>query len=203
MLERNLVIVMGAAQGMGEVHARFIAAKGGRVVLTDVDSAAGEAGALDLRQAGYQADVVTLDVSREEDWRRLIAAVIERHGKVNTLVNNAGIVIHAPIEELTVEQFDCLREVNVRGAFLGCKMVVPAMRAAGGGSTTNISLMSGTIANMPGMTGYCSTKGAVRLLTKAGAVDLVKKTSGSIPSIRALSRRQCHKAITMIRRCGK
>jgi NAD(P)-dependent dehydrogenase (short-subunit alcohol dehydrogenase family) len=174
MLEGNVVIVTGAAQGMGEVHARVLAAKGARVILTDVDGPTGEAVALDLRQAGYQAEFVAQDVSREEDWRRLIAEVMERHGKVDTLVNNAGILIRVPIEELTVEQFDRLHEVNVRGTFLGCKMVVPAMRAAGGGSIVNISSMSGTIANMPGMTGYCSTKGAVRLLTKAAAVDLVK-----------------------------
>jgi NAD(P)-dependent dehydrogenase (short-subunit alcohol dehydrogenase family) len=174
MLEGNVVIVTGAAQGMGEVHARVLAAKGARVILTDVDGATGEAVALDLRQAGYQAEFVAQDVSREDDWRKLIAEVMERHGKVDTLVNNAGILIRVPIEELTVEQFDRLHEVNVRGTFLGCKMVVPAMRAAGGGSIINISSMSGTVANMPGMTGYCSTKGAVRLLTKAAAVDLVK-----------------------------
>jgi NAD(P)-dependent dehydrogenase (short-subunit alcohol dehydrogenase family) len=174
VLQTNITIVTGAGQGMGEVHARILAAKGASVILTDIDTAAGEAVAKDLRNRGHTATFITQDVSSEADWQKVIDQALERHGKVDTLVNNAGILIRIPLEELSVEDFDRMHAVNVRGTFLGCKAVVPAMRLAGGGSIINISSMSGTVANMPGMTGYCSTKGAVRLLTKAVAVDLAK-----------------------------
>jgi NAD(P)-dependent dehydrogenase (short-subunit alcohol dehydrogenase family) len=174
MLNGNIAIVTGGAQGMGEVHAKVLAEKGATVFLTDVDVARGEAVAQAIGAAGGTARFIRHDVASEDDWNAVIAAVTAQHGKVDTLVNNAGILIRIPIEELSVEDFDRLHAINVRGTFLGCRAVVPAMRAAGGGSIINISSMSGNIANMPGMVGYCATKGAVRMLTKAAAVDLAR-----------------------------
>jgi NAD(P)-dependent dehydrogenase (short-subunit alcohol dehydrogenase family) len=174
MLNGNIAIVTGGAQGMGEVHAKVLAEKGAIVILTDVDVARGEAVAQAIGAAGGTATFIRHDVAREEDWNAVIAAVTAQYGKVDTLVNNAGILIRIPIEELSVEDFDRLHAINVRGTFLGCRAVIPAMRAAGGGSIINISSMSGNIANMPGMAGYCATKGAVRMLTKAAAVDLAR-----------------------------
>jgi NAD(P)-dependent dehydrogenase (short-subunit alcohol dehydrogenase family) len=172
MLQGNIAIVTGGAQGMGEVHAKVLAEKGAHVILTDVDSTRGEAVAQAITAAGGSAWFIHHDVTSERGWTALIGEVTSRHGKVDTLVNNAGILIRIPIEDLSVADFDRLHAVNVRGTFLGCRAVVPAMRAAGGGSIINISSMSGNIANMPGMTGYCATKGAVGMLTKAAAVDL-------------------------------
>lgn len=174
MLEGNVAIVTGGAQGMGEVHAVVLAEKGATVILTDIDEARGHAVAEKIRAAGGRGQFVRHDVRDEAAWTALVADTMKLHGKVDTLVNNAGILIRAPLEELSVEDFDKLHAINVRGTFLGCRAVVPAMRAAGGGSIINISSMSGNIANMPGMAGYCATKGAVRMLTKAAAVDLAR-----------------------------
>lgn len=174
MLKGNVAVVTGGAQGMGEVHAKVLAEKGATVVLTDVDVERGEAVARAIGAADGTATFIRHDVASADDWKSVIAEIMRMYGKVDTLVNNAGILIRIPLEELSVEDFDRLHAVNVRGTFLGCQAVIPAMRAAGGGSIINISSMSGNIANMPGMAGYCATKGAVRMLTKAASVDLAR-----------------------------
>ena len=174
MLKNKIVIITGAAHGMGEVHASVLAEKGATVILTDLDAVRGQQVVATIQARGGIAEFMEQDVSSEPHWERVIAEVMSRHQKVDALVNNAGILIRAPIESLSVEDFDKLHAINVRGTFLGCRSVVPAMRAAGGGSIINISSMSGNIANMPEMTGYCSSKGAVRMLTKAAAVDLAR-----------------------------
>jgi NAD(P)-dependent dehydrogenase (short-subunit alcohol dehydrogenase family) len=174
MLQGNVAIITGGAQGMGEVHSRVLAEKGAVVILTDIETERGNAVAEDIRASGGQARFQQHDVRSETDWTTLVAAIMEEYGKVDTLVNNAGVLLRAPIEEFSLEDFEWLYAVNVRGTFLGCRSVVPAMRAAGGGSIVNISSISGNIANLSGMTGYCATKGAVRMLTKAAAVDLAR-----------------------------
>jgi cyclopentanol dehydrogenase len=174
MLQGNVTIVTGGAQGMGEVHSRILAEKGAIVVLTDIEAARGTSVAEDICAAGGQAIFRQHDVRSEAGWTALVTDLIDKFGKVDTLVNNAGVLLRAPIEEFTLENFEWLYAVNVRGTFLGCRSVVPAMRAAGQGSIINISSISGSIANLSGMTGYCATKGAVRMLTKAAAVDLAR-----------------------------
>jgi NAD(P)-dependent dehydrogenase (short-subunit alcohol dehydrogenase family) len=123
---------------------------------------------------GYSASFHILDVTSETSWSAIIVDVMKRHGRVDVLVNNAGILIRAPLEDFAVGDLDRVLAVNVRGTFLGCKAVIAAMRAASGGSIINISSISGNIANMTGMTAYCASKGAVRMLTKAAALDLSK-----------------------------
>jgi NAD(P)-dependent dehydrogenase (short-subunit alcohol dehydrogenase family) len=140
----------------------------------DLDEKREHAVADEITSAGDQAIFYRQDVSVEEDWDTLIKSVMEKYGKVDTLVNNAGIFVTALLEELSVADFDRMHAVNVHGTFLGCKAVVPAMRAAGGGSIINISSISGKIANLPGLSGYSSSKGAVAMLTKAVAVDLAR-----------------------------
>jgi NAD(P)-dependent dehydrogenase (short-subunit alcohol dehydrogenase family) len=167
----KVAIVTGAGQGLGEQIARLLAARGAAVLLTDINSEPGERVAAEVRAAGGRAVFATHDVSSEEHWRAVIALCVERFGGLHILVNNAGLVELGSLEELAVEVFDRVMRVNVRGPFLGCKLVQPAMHAAGGGSIINISSLSGLIANIPGAGAYSASKGAVRLLTKAAAVD--------------------------------
>lgn len=174
MLEGNVVVITGAAKGMGEVHARLMAERGAKVVLTDVDIEAGERVALDIAAAGGTATFMSHDVRDAEGWHAMVQATLDRYGRIDTLVNNAGVLVREPLFELTLEDYQFMFDVNVKGTFLGCKIVAPAMRSSGGGSIINIGSMSGFVSNMPGMVGYCATKGAIRMLTKAIAVDLAE-----------------------------
>lgn len=170
MLEDKIILITGAAKGMGAAHARACAGYGATVLLTDMDPA-GEAVAAELRDAGKAAEFRVQDVTSPEVWDATIAWAMERHGRLDGLVNNAGILIRKPLPDLTDAEFAALFDINVKGTFLGCRTALPAFRAAGGGSIVNVSSISGYVANMEGMSAYCATKGAIRLLTKGVAVD--------------------------------
>lgn len=172
MLDNNIAIVTGAGNGMGEAHARTLAERGATVIVTDLDAKAGDRVASEIRQQGRQAEFFSHDVRDFDNWNAIVSEVMARHGKIDTLVNNAGVLNRKPIEEMSEAEFDFLMSVNVKGTFLGCKAVIPAMKAAGGGSIINVASISGLVANMPGMIAYSSSKGAIRMLTKAAAVDL-------------------------------
>lgn len=166
----KVAIVTGAAKGMGAAHSRLIAERGGAVIIADVDPA-GEQLAADLRAKGSDVRFVHLDVTSEKDWETAVAGAMESHGKVDVLVNNAGVVLHKPLDESTVEDFDSVFNVNVKGVFLGCKHILPAMEAAGGGSIINIASASGFKALMPQLSLYSASKGAVRMFSKAVACE--------------------------------
>jgi cyclopentanol dehydrogenase len=114
-------------------------------------------------------------VTRETDWRAAVATAVERYGKLNVLVNNAGILLRAKIEATTEEDWDRIMAVNVKGVFLGTKCALPAMRQAGGGSIINISSTAGLVGSPGETAAYTATKGAVRLFTKATAVQHAKE----------------------------
>jgi NAD(P)-dependent dehydrogenase (short-subunit alcohol dehydrogenase family) len=172
MLEGKVAIITGAAKGMGEIHAREFAKQHAAVVLTDIDRDNGTRVARELTESGARSIFIEHDVVDEGSWKFVIEEGERAFGPVNVLVNNAGILIRESIETLSLSDFRKLYEINVCGTFLGCKLVVPSMKRAGRGSIVNISSVSGIVANMPGMSGYSATKGAVRMLTKAAAVDL-------------------------------
>ncbi|WP_197959144.1 SDR family NAD(P)-dependent oxidoreductase [Bradyrhizobium agreste] len=172
MLQGKVAIVTGAAKGMGEAHAREFAKQHAAVVLTDVDTENGTRVAREISSSGGKAIFVAHDVVDEESWINVIGEAERALGCVNVLINNAGILIRKTIESFSLVDFKRLYDVNVGGTFLGCKLIVPSMRRAGGGSIVNVSSVSGIVANMPGMSGYSATKGAIRMLTKAAAVDL-------------------------------
>ncbi len=167
-MKGKVAIITGGAKGMGAAHSRLIAERGGAVIIGDVDPA-GEQLAAELRATGADARFVHLDVTNESDWKVVVDGAIKSHGKVDVLVNNAGVVVLKPIEESTVEDFDFVYNVNIKGVFLGCKHILPAMKLAGGGSIINISSASGLKALMPQLSLYTSSKGAVRMFSKAAA----------------------------------
>jgi 3alpha(or 20beta)-hydroxysteroid dehydrogenase len=169
-LDGKTAIISGSARGMGEAEARLFVSEGATVLLGDVRDESGESVAADL---GESATYAHLDVSKEEEWQAAVALAQERFGKLDVLVNNAGIVCPGTIEELSLEDYHRAVAVNQTGVWLGIRSAAPALRAAGGGSIVNISSVSGYVAS-PGLAAYGLTKWAVRGLTKTAAVELAR-----------------------------
>ena len=167
-LEGKVALVSGAARGMGRVEAQRFADEGARVAVCDVRDDEGKAVAEAL---GAAAIYQHLDVTSEADWAQAVAAVVSTFGRLDVLVNNAGIADAAPLAEMTLESYRRVTEVNQTGVFLGMKAVIEPMTAAGGGSILNISSIDGMV-GMNGLTGYVASKWAVRGMTKTAAMEL-------------------------------
>ncbi len=165
-LAGKVAIITGAAKGLGEADARLFAKEGARVILTDVDVARGEQVAADI---GAAARFVRHDVRHEAEWVALIADVMATEGKLNVLVNNAGVVEAGTIEDTTEADYRFVMAVSADGAFWGCKHAVPAMRASGGGSIINMASIA-SVQGEPYVAAYCAAKGAVEALSRAVAV---------------------------------
>jgi cyclopentanol dehydrogenase len=173
-LDGKVVVISGGARGQGAVEARMVAREGAKVVLGDVLDDEGKKVEAEITETGNEATYVHLDVTREEDWRAAIETAVSRYGKLDVLVNNAGILLLHSIEETTGEEWDRIMAINAKGVFLGTKHAIPAMRRAGGGSIINISSVSGLVGTPGGTAAYTATKGAVRLFTKAAAIQHAK-----------------------------
>ena len=172
-LDGKVALISGAARGMGECEARLFAREGAKVVLGDVLEEQGRKVAAEINQQGGAAMFVRLDVTTEGDWQQAAATAEQTYGKLDVLVNNAGIVRMSPLDETTLEAWNEVINVNQTGVFLGMKHAVPAMRRAGGGSIINISSVAGLV-GLPNIPAYQASKGAVRLLTKNAAVQYAK-----------------------------
>jgi 3alpha(or 20beta)-hydroxysteroid dehydrogenase len=164
----KVALISGAARGMGESHARAMVAHGAQVVLGDIADDAGRAVAEEL---GPSARYLHLDVTNRDDWAAAVAATLEAFGRLNVLVNNAGIMDFGPVDEYAPAQWDRVIAVNLTGVFNGISAASPALRAHAPSSIINISSVAGLrgYANTPG---YTASKFGVRGLTKAAAVDL-------------------------------
>jgi NAD(P)-dependent dehydrogenase (short-subunit alcohol dehydrogenase family) len=169
-IEGKVTIVTGAATGVGAGIARQFAAAGARVVLADVDTDGGVATARALEDAGGDASFTETDVSDPRSVRDLVAAAVERHGRLDGIVNNAAIQIEKTIEDLEPEEWDRLMGVNLKGVYLCSKYAIPRLRAAGGGSIVNIASVNGFWVE-PQLGAYCTSKGGVIALTRATAAD--------------------------------
>lgn len=169
-VDGKVALVTGGAMGMGESHCLLLAREGAKVVVTDIDSEAGEQTAQQIRDEGGEAIFIHHDVASEDQWQQVIDQAVATYHKIDILINNAGIAIFKPNEDTTVAEWDKTMAVNSTGVFLGCKLVVPAMQKAGGGSIVNISSIYGII-GAPNTAAYIASKGAVRMLTKSCAVD--------------------------------
>ncbi len=169
----NLVaVVTGGGSGFGEAICRRFAAEGARLVVGDIDPANGERVAAALRAAGHAAVFARADVSRSADMAALVATALHHYGRLDLMVNNAGIS-HAnqPMLNVTEEQFDRLFQVNVKSIYLSAVHCVPVFRRQGGGAFINIG-STAAVRPRPGLTWYNGSKGAVVLLTKSMAVEL-------------------------------
>lgn len=167
-LEGKVALISGAARGQGAAEARIFAERGAKVMLCDVLDADGERTAADI---GDSAAYTHLDVTDEIAWQAAVAATIAKFGKLNVLVNNAGIADMNRLKEMSVEQYMKTIQVNQVGVFLGMKSAAGAMKDAGGGSIINISSVAGMLGAIGGIA-YCASKFAVRGMTKVAALEL-------------------------------
>jgi NAD(P)-dependent dehydrogenase (short-subunit alcohol dehydrogenase family) len=172
-LDGKVALISGGARGQGACEARMFCEQGAQVVFGDILDEQGKALERQLIDTGAGATYVHLDVTKESDWRAAVETAERLYGKLNVLVNNAGILIRKGIEETSEEEWDRIMAVNVKGVFLGTKCAIPALRRAGGGSIVNISSTAGLVGSTTS-SAYTATKGAVRLFTKATAVQYVK-----------------------------
>lgn len=170
-LAGKVVVVTGAAQGIGFGCARLFAAEGARVVLSDIQAERGEAAAAAIRNESGEAIFQKTDVRMEEHCGALVETALRTYGKLDGLVNNAGRFPRATLEETTTEFWDEVLEINLRGAFYCCKFAVPPMKKNGGGSIVNMGSICG-IQSLPNLVAYGASKAGLLGLTRtlAGAL---------------------------------
>ncbi len=171
-LEQKIALITGAARGIGAAIAKAFVDEGARVYVTDIDDSGGQRAAL---ATGTQADYLRLDVRSEEDWSHVTEHILSVHGRLDVVVNNAGItgfengyVQHDP-EHASLEQWHAVHATNLDGVFLGCKYAIAAMRRQRAGAIINISSRSGLV-GIPTAAAYASSKAAVRNHTKTVAL---------------------------------
>jgi len=170
VLADRVALVTGAASGIGLATAELFALEGARVVLADIDRAAGEAAAREIATAGGRAIFEPADVTSDADAGRLIGRARREFRALHVLVNGAGIIRRASIIEIEESEWDRVLAVNVKSVFLLSRHAIPLMAESGGGSIINVASGWG-LAGGPRAAAYCASKGAVVLLTKAMAID--------------------------------
>lgn len=170
-LENKVALITGAASGMGASMARIFAGEGAKVVAADMLEEEGRSIVADITRANGAAIFHRLDVASEGEWRSAVEATLAAYGRLDILVNDAGLSGSAVEDLFETAAWDRLMAVNARGVFLGMKFAIPVMKAQGGGSIVNISSISGITGQHHVHVGYNASKGAVRTLTKAAAVQ--------------------------------
>ena len=165
-LEGRVALVTGAASGIGLATAKRLADEGATIVITDIQDAAGEEAVAAIRDAGGTGLFVHQDVTDEESWRAAVERVLEEYGRLDVLVNNAGMGDLAPLEETALADWERTIAIDQTGVFLGMKSCAEALKASGHGSVINISSIFGTSGGFGTSPAYHAAKGAVRTLTK-------------------------------------
>jgi NAD(P)-dependent dehydrogenase (short-subunit alcohol dehydrogenase family) len=169
-VQGKVSLVTGGASGIGRATALLLAKEGAAVIVTDVQDDSGRDTVAKIKQDGTDALFLHHDVTDEAAWAGVISEVKSRFGRLDVLVNNAGIAISGPVTEMSLADWRRQQAINLDGVFLGTKHALPLMRASGGGSIVNISSVAG-LRGTAGLAGYCATKGGVRLFTKAVALE--------------------------------
>ena len=171
-MKGKVALITGAASGMGAATARLFAREGAKaVVVADILDKDGEATVASINQAGGHATFARLDVTDEARWKAVVDGIVATHGRLDVLVNNAGISGSAEADLYDTAAWNRLMGINATGVFLGMKYATAAMKKAGGGSIVNLSSISGIVGQGYIHVGYNASKGAVRLMTKAGAAQ--------------------------------
>ena len=173
-LEDKVALISGGARGMGAVEATLFAREGAKVVIGDIREEDGRQVEAQIAEAGGECLFIFLDVTRESSWAEAVDSTVARFGKLDILINNAGIFPMEKVEETTSESWDLVMDTNAKGVFLGTKAAIPAMRQAGGGSIINLSSIAGLVGSTYSAS-YNASKGAVRLFTKSTAIQYARE----------------------------
>ena len=169
-LENKVAIVTGAGKGIGSGIAKVFSKEGAKVVVVDWDEEAGKKTAEEIRQSGGDALFVNCDVSNEEQVKAMVQATLDKYGRIDVLVNNAGIGVYKPVLEATSDDWDHCLAVNLKGVFLCSKYTIPHMQAVGKGAIVNISSVHAH-ATVNGVAPYAASKGGITALTRNMAID--------------------------------
>ena len=174
-LDGKVALISGGARGQGAAEAETFVKEGAKVVFGDIRDDEGKKVEAGIRDHGGEAVYVHLDVTNEADWQRAVHTATSRYGRLDILINNAGILIpRVPIEDRTAAEWDTVMAVNAKGVFLGTKYAIPAMRRSGGGSIVNISSVAGIGQSAHQEPAYAASKGAIRIFTKVTASQHAK-----------------------------
>jgi len=174
-LENKVALISGGARGMGAAEARMFAREGAKVVIGDVLEAEGRQVEAQINEAGGECVFVLLDVTQESQWQHAVETAVARFGRLDVLVNNAGIVLRGILEDTSAEDWDKVMDVNAKGVFLGTRAAISEMKKSGGGSIVNISSISGIVGQSDIQPVYNASKGAVRIFTKSAAIQYAKE----------------------------
>ena len=174
-LKGKVALISGAAKGMGTVEARMFAKEGASLVLGDVLEDEGAKLALEISAGGASCVFTPLDVRKTSQWESAVTKATSAYGRLDVLVNNAGVTSRMNLLDTTEEDWDRVLDINAKGSFLGIKAVIPAMRKSGGGSIVNISSQLGLVGGDFSSPQYQASKGAVRILTKSVAIQFASE----------------------------
>jgi hypothetical protein len=170
IFEGKVAVVTGAAKGIGWGIAKVFAERGAKVVIVDWDEETGEETARELQEAGHDVIFVSCDVSQEEQVKDMVQKAKDAYGRIDVLVNNAGVGVYKPILEASSEDWDHCLSVNLKGVFLCSKYAIPHMQALGKGAIVNISSVH-SHATVNGVAPYAASKGGITALTRNMAID--------------------------------
>ena len=169
-LENKVAIITGSAEGIGQATAKLFSKEGAKVVVADINEKKGQQVVKEIERSGGDAFFFLLDVTKEEQWKSLMDMTTQKYGKLNVIVNNAGISRAKDIENTTLKDWNEIMDVNATGVFLGTKYAIATMKDNGElCSIINRSSIDGQIAES-GLFAYCASKGAVTILTKSAAL---------------------------------
>ena len=174
-LKGKVALVSGGANGIGKATAVLFAAEGAQVVVADISENEGSEVVGEILAAGGEAKFMRLDVADEDSWRQVVADTVRAFGKLNVLVNNAGVSLGHDVEETTLDEWNRIMSINATGVFLGMKYGIGAMKKNGEKcSIINRSSVDGLVGE-PGLFAYCASKGAVTMMAKSGALAVAAK----------------------------
>ncbi|WP_047418791.1 SDR family oxidoreductase [Cellulophaga sp. Hel_I_12] len=177
-VKNKVAIVTGGASGLGKSSAILLAREGAKIVVTDIDEEDGKKVVQQIKANGGEAIFIKQDVSKEDEWKNVIETTLKTFGKLHILVNSAGIGLGGTVEEVTLEDWKNLIDVNLNGTFLGTQYGIKGMKETGeGGSIINFSSIEGLIGD-PNLPAYNASKGGVTIFTKSAALHCARQGYG-------------------------
>jgi NAD(P)-dependent dehydrogenase (short-subunit alcohol dehydrogenase family) len=176
-LDGKIALVTGAGSGIGRATAILMAREGAIVWVSDVEADTARQVAEEIFAERHVAQPVALDVTREADWQAVLSNILAQHGRLDVLVNNAGLAQDRPLGQMTLDAWRGTLAVNLDGAFLGTTCAIEAMKPGHGGSIVNVASVSG-IRPSPGAAAYCTSKAAVRMFTRVAAIECADANTG-------------------------